>query len=168
MITFAGGTEAIDFISATSTDIYVLVRDNNSDNANRSIIYKYNVQNKELQESVLKESDQDIIVGLSCYNNKIFTVAEKSDGIDTEVSESSCATAGAGYPMAGWSAAAGQAETGGEGDVVFTLRQTMADCRHRPIHAHPARQFTGPRKLVAITRSTRAASTCPWSSRRRE
>lgn len=29
------------------------------------------------------------------------------------------------------------AEAGGEGDVVFALRQTVADRRHRPIYAHP-------------------------------
>lgn len=32
----------------------------------------------------MKESNNDSIVAFSCYNNKIFTVAEKSDGIDTD------------------------------------------------------------------------------------
>ncbi|WP_196591329.1 hypothetical protein [Pectinatus frisingensis] len=84
-IPFVGGSEAIDYISATATDVYLLARDKNADNTNRSLIYKYNDKNKELLEFILKESDQDSIVGLSCYNNKLFTVAEKSDGIDTDV-----------------------------------------------------------------------------------
>ncbi|BAL01635.1 hypothetical protein OBV_44360 [Oscillibacter valericigenes Sjm18-20] len=84
-IPFAGGSEAIDYISATATDVYILARDKNSDTTNRSLIYKYSAQSKELLEFVLKESDQDSIVGLSCYNNKLFTVAEKSDGVDTDV-----------------------------------------------------------------------------------
>lgn len=83
-IPFAGGSEAIDYISATATDVYILARDKNSDTTNRSLIYKYNAQNKELLEFVLKESDQDSIVALSCYNNKVFTVAEKSNGMDTD------------------------------------------------------------------------------------
>ena len=43
-------------------------------------------------------------------------------------------------------------------ELTSTTRSPASSCV-----CSAAGQFTGPRKLVAITRSTRAASTCPWS-----